>query len=257
MSRLPRRMIEELEDGEARSMLESALSELPPRARVLAAYERALPAAPLAAPPAGSRWPKGLMLTCALFMSLSFVGDRVASLPSTAPAVAPPIERAASPLPSVTGEPPLTPTLPALSVAELPDAPPPPSPVLVKQEPSDLLREANRLRASSRWEDATVKYHAIIERSPRAPEVYPALVGLGDVELVRGRADAALAAFDRAIAFAPQGMLAEEARWGRARSLRVLGRPDEERSTLRELTALYPDTPLGQLATQRLEQLAP
>ena len=274
MSRLPRRMIEELEDGSARRMLESAMLEVPPRARVLAAYDGAFPGGVLAVEAARAKWPRRLMITGALVVSLTFGGERGAASPSASPSEAIPSERADAPIAtdstpptSVAAEPresaPAPPPLPAaralrgVSVDDLPDAPRLRPPVVAKQEPADLLREANRLRAASRWEEAATTYGTLLERSPGSAEAYPALVALGDVELVRGRADAALAAYDRAVAYAPHGMLAEEARWGRVRSYRSLARTAEERAALREFCDLYTDTPLGQLAASRLAQLTP
>jgi tetratricopeptide (TPR) repeat protein len=127
-----------------------------------------------------------------------------------------------------------------------------PAPVL----PSDLLREANQLRAQARWADAAKKYEQVLRHRVDSPEAYPATVALAklDVDHLEDPRRA-LALYDRAMMIAPEGSLADEAAWGRTRALRALGRHDDERSALRSFLSRYPSSLLAGLAAERLKNL--
>jgi TolA-binding protein len=162
--------------------------------------------------------------------------------------------------------------MPSTSVANLPNAPrasAPPSSAprtgsvlaaeLPKQHPSietaDLLREANRLRAQGRWSEAAATYRKVIDLAPGSAEAYPADVALGNLELQQGRPLVALERYEHALASHPAGALGEEARWGKARSLRAAGRTTEERDALLVFQARHPESPLAAAAAQRLKEL--
>jgi TolA-binding protein len=84
--------------------------------------------------------------------------------------------------------------------------------------------------------DAAALYRRLVKAYPRSPSAGPACVALGQVELARGRARAALEAFERY----PGGPLAEEAAYGRIEALRALGRTSDERAATERFLAKYP-----------------
>lgn len=91
-----------------------------------------------------------------------------------------------------------------------------------KSDPTALLARARALRAAGELERAAAAYERLIADHGRSAMARPALVALGEVQLERGRAARALAAFDRYLRRA--GPLAEDASYGRIRALRALGR---------------------------------
>ncbi len=86
----------------------------------------------------------------------------------------------------------------------------------------DLLTRARALRAKGDLGGAAQAYERLVEAHPRSALALAALLSLGEVQLERGRARAALAAFDRYLK--RSGPLAEEASFGRIRALRALDR---------------------------------
>ncbi len=103
---------------------------------------------------------------------------------------------------------------------------------------ASLLRQARTARAEGSMADAAALYRRLLKAYPRSPSSGPAWVALGQVELARGRAQAALEAFDRYLARG--GPLSEEAAYGRIEALHRLGRTAEERSASERFLAKYP-----------------
>jgi hypothetical protein len=101
-----------------------------------------------------------------------------------------------------------------------------------------LLRQARAARASGEMADAAGLYRRLLKAHPRSPSAGPAWVALGQVELARSRASAALDAFDRYLERG--GSLAEEAAYGRIEALRKLGRTREERAAVERFLTRYP-----------------
>jgi hypothetical protein len=99
-----------------------------------------------------------------------------------------------------------------------------------------LLRQAQAARAEGSLADAATLYRRLVKAYPRSPSAGPAWVALGQVELARGRAQAALEALGRYRG----GPLAEEAAYGRIEALRALGRASEERAATERFLATYP-----------------
>ena len=144
------------------------------------------------------------------------------------------------------------------SVTALPDAPARRAAAPAAKsaaETADLLREANRLRARGQWADAAATYRKVINLGPDSAEAYPADVALGNLELQQGRPLPALARYEHALGKHPNGALSEEARWGKARALRAAGRTAEERAALEDFRKRHPDSPLAPVAAQRLADL--
>lgn len=103
---------------------------------------------------------------------------------------------------------------------------------------ASLLRQARTARASGSMADAAALYRRLLKAYPRSPSSGPAWVALGQVELARGRASAALEAFDRYLERG--GPLAEEAAYGRIEALGALGRSRDEQAAIERFLAKYP-----------------
>ena len=86
--------------------------------------------------------------------------------------------------------------------------------------------------------EAAALYRRLLKAYPRSPSAGPGWVALGQVELARGRASAALDAFDRYLERG--GPLAEEAAYGRIEALGKLGRTKAERAAIDRFLAKYP-----------------
>jgi hypothetical protein len=119
-----------------------------------------------------------------------------------------------------------------------------------------LLAAARAARKEHDWAGAAQGYRDLVQRFPNAGEAGVALVDLGSIELDRlGQPDAALASFDRYLRANAAGSLAAEASWGRAKTLRALGRAQEERAALAAFVASFPEAFQAVEARRRLYQL--
>ncbi|MBN9163539.1 MAG: tetratricopeptide repeat protein [Myxococcales bacterium] len=293
MSRFPRRLIEQLGDGHARRLLESGRSDEPPARMVVAALAATSKSARASAGATSSGEPalRGLARSrSALVAGTLLAGGMIAFFAANElRGDAPDGRRDVSARPATTIEDrasvaavdaPIAPTavtesVATTSIADLPDAPSvrapsarsiaaaarPESVTLGENEPAprtaDLLREANRLRAQGRWQEAGATYQRVIDLGPDSVEAYPAEIALANLELQLGRSAAALAHYEHVLTSRPAGTLSEEARWGKARALRAAGRHAEERVALEEFRARHPESPLAHAATQRLAEIGP
>jgi hypothetical protein len=103
----------------------------------------------------------------------------------------------------------------------------------------ELLSRAREQRATGRYAEAAGTYRRLLALYPRSDQARPALVSLGELELSQlGNADSALASFDAYLRGG--GALAQEARYGRIRALRKLGRLGDERSAIEAFLRDYP-----------------
>jgi TolA-binding protein len=98
-------------------------------------------------------------------------------------------------------------------------------------------------------------YRSLRARCPRSEEARSAVISLGELLLRLGDGPGALAAFDAYLAESPDGALTEEALFGRARSLRALGRLEDERGTWRGLVGRFPGSAYRSAAARRLSEL--
>jgi Tetratricopeptide repeat len=112
-----------------------------------------------------------------------------------------------------------------------------------------LLRQARSARTSGSMGDAAALYRRLLKAYPRSPSAGPAWVALGQVELARGRASAALGAFEHYLERG--GPLAEEAAYGRIEALRKLGRTGDERAAIERFLAKYPGSSYAAKLRQR------
>jgi len=124
----------------------------------------------------------------------------------------------------------------------------------VPQSASELLQQARALRASGRLGEAAEAYRKLLRAWPRSAEARAATVSLGDVQLSQGDASGALRMFDGYLA-SGGGALAPEARYGRIRALRSLGRGSEERQAIEQFLADYPSSVQARALKPRLAEL--
>jgi len=120
----------------------------------------------------------------------------------------------------------------------------------------DLLLAAREARLAGDWAGAANHYAALVEAYPDDPAARTALVSLGQVQLDHlEQPGQALASFERYLASAAAGPLAEEAAWGAARALAAAGRNDEAADALRMYLAAYPESLYAADAAEQLEEL--
>lgn len=121
-------------------------------------------------------------------------------------------------------------------------------------EQQQLLERARGLRARGKFAEAADIYRKIHAAAPQSPSGSSALVSLGELLLSSlDDAPGALKAFDAYLA--QGGALAQEAAFGRARALRALKRPAEERRAIERYLATYPDAPQSRVLRHRLATL--
>lgn len=169
--------------------------------------------------------------------------------PIEAPAVAP-----AAPPEAVT-EPPrkhraVTPVVPVPLPAPAP---------MVVEEPTaaSLFSEANTVRRSGDLGKAIALYQNLRQRFPASSQAMLSAISVGDLLLAEGDPAGAIAAYGAYLRGVPQGTLTEEALYGRARGLHMLGRNAEERQTWEELVQRFPRSAYQPFASRRLRELAP
>jgi hypothetical protein len=98
-----------------------------------------------------------------------------------------------------------------------------------------LLQRARAKRRARDWGAAAHAYRRLIGDHGSSPIAIAALISLGQLELRHLRKPVeALSRFDRYLARAPKGSLAEEARDGRIAALRAMGRAAEEAEALED-----------------------
>lgn len=117
-----------------------------------------------------------------------------------------------------------------------------------------LLERAQRQVSEGERAAAAGTYARLIERFPGSREATAALVSLGRLELERGRAAQALARFDDYLA-GSAGALVEEARYGRIRALRELGRHVQELRSIEAFLGDHPESLYAARLRKRAEEL--
>ena len=120
----------------------------------------------------------------------------------------------------------------------------------------ELLVVAQDRRASRDFAGAASAYKELLRTHPASDEARAALVSLGQIEVDRLDDPAgALRHFDVYLGSGGKAPLRVEALLGRARSLRALGRVDEERETLERFLAGHPDAIHASVAERRLDEI--
>ena len=132
-----------------------------------------------------------------------------------------------------------------------------PRPSLATAAPtaSELFADANAARRGLDLRRATDLYLALDRRFPESAEAPVALVSAGDLLSRLGEPAAALQAFDRYLDRQPDGAVAPEALFGRARALRQLARRQDEIAAWRRLLRAFPGSVYDSAARQRLGEL--
>ncbi len=165
-----------------------------------------------------------------------------------APKVEPAVADEPEPEAPEPDEPPLDATGSAGTEPEPPLAP-------VARTAAALLDKAQRQASKGRRAAAITTYERLVARHPGSDEAKAARVSLGRLELARGRARSALGHFDAYLA-SSAGPLVEEARYGRIRALRALGRHEQERRSIEAFLGDHPKSLYVARLRSRAEQLS-
>jgi len=120
---------------------------------------------------------------------------------------------------------------------------------------AELFAEANGARRALDLKRAADLYLALDRRFPGSPEAPVALVSAGDLLSRLGENAGALQAFDRYLDRRPDGALAPEALFGRARTFRQLSRRQDEIDAWRRLLRAFPGSVYESAGRQRLGEL--
>ena len=172
-------------------------------------------------------------------------GPRAPSSPAPLATSAAPIATPA-PRPAAVAE-----QVPSIDVGALPSAP---KQLAAPEAPRDLLREANRLRANRRWDEAAALYRRVADA--RSEESTTAMLALASLRLEHQNDGREARRLYRAVIDAqPNGPLAEEARWGLAMACRALGDGESEHAALDEFLARHPSSPFVPKAERRRAEL--
>jgi hypothetical protein len=124
------------------------------------------------------------------------------------------------------------------------------------REAADLLGEANAKRAAKQWRESDALYTRVVRRAPNSLAAQTALVASASLRLEHlGDPRGAATRFRRALAIAPDGALAEEARWGIAEAARALHDDDAEARALDDFLAHHAASPLAPRARARRSEL--
>ena len=121
--------------------------------------------------------------------------------------------------------------------------------------PNEMLTRAQKLFGSGKTKQAVRIYERLVSKHPSTAAAKAARVSLGRIELGRGHALRALAHFDAYLA-ASAGSLVEEARYGRIRALRKLGRSGQEQRSIDAFLADYPKSIYATRLSKRATQLS-
>jgi TolA-binding protein len=122
---------------------------------------------------------------------------------------------------------------------------------------ASLFAEANAVRRSGEIRAAIGLYQSLRRRFPESSQALLSAVSVGDLLLGEGEAAGAVTAYGAYLRGSPDGALTEEALFGRARGLRMLGRDVEERQTWEQLLRRFPRSAYQPAACRRLRELAP
>jgi tetratricopeptide (TPR) repeat protein len=117
-----------------------------------------------------------------------------------------------------------------------------------------LLSHAQDQLRDGKTRAAMRTYKRLVERFPRSREAKAALVSMGRIALQHGQAKQALQHFDAYLA-ASAGPLVEEARYGRIRALRKLGRSTQELRSIEAFLADHGNSIYAPRLKKRAEEL--
>jgi len=133
----------------------------------------------------------------------------------------------------------------------------PAAPASVEPTAASLFAEANAVRRGGDIHRAVALYQSLRQRFPESSQAMLSAVSVGDLLLGEGDAAGAVAAYAAYLRGSPKGSLTEEALYGRARGLRILGRSSDERQTWQELVRRFPHSAYQPIGSRRLRELLP
>jgi TolA-binding protein len=203
-----------------------------------------LPSAPPTAPPAPVLGTPEMPVTSTVTPTDSAAASAAVSAPASVPTSVP-VSATASPPPPV-------PTRPAPASVEPTPAPGPAQPDI--PSPHALFAAANQARVSGDRAEAIRLSRQLVSLYPSSSEALTAHLSLGMMYLQGGNARLALDEFRAYRKLSPRGAGAEPL-WGESQALHQLGRTAEERATLTELLASYPQSAYSDAARKRLALL--
>jgi hypothetical protein len=119
---------------------------------------------------------------------------------------------------------------------------------------ADLVRQARDLLAANEPVQAAGVYEKLQAAYPASSEAKATRVTLGELRLSLGEPAAALRAFDAYLA-SGGGTLDQEAQDGRIRTLRALGRTEDERRAIQDYLRSYPNSLQAAGLQSRLRQM--
>jgi TolA-binding protein len=122
--------------------------------------------------------------------------------------------------------------------------------------PASLFAEANAVRRTGDVRLAIGLYQSLRQHFPKSSQALVSAISVGDLLLGEGEPANAIAAYGAYLRGSPTGSLTEEALFGRARGLGLLGRSAEERQTWEELLRRFPRSAYQPAASRRLKELA-
>ncbi len=125
-----------------------------------------------------------------------------------------------------------------------------------KDQAADLLGEANAKRAAKQWRESDALYARVVRLAPKSLAAQTALVASASLHLEHlGDPKGAARRFRRALALAPSGAVAEDARWGLVEAARATRDRTGEAAALDEFLAHHPRSPLASRAKARRAEL--
>lgn len=129
------------------------------------------------------------------------------------------------------------------------------SPEVSADTAASLFSSANGERRRNQTASAIALYEDLQSRFPRSEEARISHVSLGRLLLDRSMWAEGLAQLDEYLSETPDGMLAPEALFGKARALEMLGRLEEERSQWTTLLTKFPDSVYAAQARRRMDEI--
>jgi len=125
-----------------------------------------------------------------------------------------------------------------------------------KLSAAKLLESASAKRTSRKWKAAAGAYQELLRAHPSSPQAKTARISLADIELDHlRRPEAAIKHYDAYLSGGSKGVVAQEAKYGRIRALRALGRTDRERIEIEKFLAQHPKSMQARILRTRLDTL--
>lgn len=141
-------------------------------------------------------------------------------------------------------------------IIDMSTLPPSPRTKPARDPAVDLLGEANAKRAAKQWRESDALYARVVERAPKSLAAQTALVASASLHLEHlGDPKGATQRYRRALALAPSGALAEEARWGLVEAAHANRDRAAEAAALDDFLAHHASSPLASRAKVRRAEL--